>query len=264
MASSTSSSCGGHRSRFSLARQWYGHFAGFSFQWTRLGAPWAVLAAFLGGVPLVAALAVAPVGAALYALSYVLLRLWVRVPLSRLKLVDTALLVLVPLLAAALLGGPFMPALGLAGAAWYINWWHGGSRVVPGAGELPEPPTFTVQPVRGRITAGYREYDLTHNGVDIGAPVGTPVVAPAAGFVLHAGPLEHWGYAVYLDHGGGWSTLFAHLERPAVRRGASVRVGEAVGWSGTSGISTGPHVHVELRYRGMAVDPAACWGFQIR
>jgi murein DD-endopeptidase MepM/ murein hydrolase activator NlpD len=74
--------------------------------------------------------------------------------------------------------------------------------------------------------------------------------------VLHAGPLEQWGYAVVIDLGDGWSCLTAHLEGVAVRKGTTLQGGDLLGWSGTSGISTGPHVHLELRYAGEPVDPS--------
>ncbi|HWI63602.1 MAG TPA: M23 family metallopeptidase [Symbiobacteriaceae bacterium] len=267
MASSTSWFCGASKGACALARQWYGHFAGLSFFWTRLAAPWALLAAWLGGEALlpsvVLALALGPFATALYALSYVVARRVARISLVRLKMVDSAFLALAVgaawvLLAAAAPAGfrvwLVLPALGLLGPAWYANWRHQASAAAPGSGALPTPPPF-VPPVRGTITAGYRSYDDSHTGVDFGVPVGTPVVAPAGGVVLHAGPLEQWGYTVQLDHGDGWSTLYAHLEAPAVRRGARVGTGDLIAWSGTSGISTGPHVHVELRYQGGAVDP---------
>jgi murein DD-endopeptidase MepM/ murein hydrolase activator NlpD len=147
-----------------------------------------------------------------------------------------------------------VPTAGLAITAGALNWCHAGAGAAPEAGDTPAPPTFVV-PVAGPVTAGYQSYDRSHSGVDIGVPEGTPVLAPASGEVLHAGPLEQWGYAVWIKHSDGWSSFFAHLERPAVRRGALVKAGVLIGWSGTSGISTGPHVHVELRYRGRPVDP---------
>ncbi|HYG60008.1 MAG TPA: M23 family metallopeptidase [Symbiobacteriaceae bacterium] len=267
MASSTSWFCGAGRIAHKLARQWYGHFAGLTLLWTRLAAPWAILAAWLGGegrLPSAGlSLAVAPLCAALYSLAYVVVRCWVRIPLTRLKAFDIALLVLAPGAACLVLSAPapaelrlwlWLPALGLAGPAWYLNWCHQGSTASPGPGAVPVPPPFVI-PVRGPITAGYRSYDVSHTGIDVGVPEGTPVVAPAPGVVLHAGPLEQWGYAVHLDHGEGWSTFLAHLERPAVRRGARVGAGDVVGWSGTSGISTGPHVHVELRFYGEVMNP---------
>jgi|GEM_PF-4331572 len=255
MASLMSSSCGGSRSRWRYARQWYGHAAGIFLFWTRLAAPWAAAAVWFSGSLL--PLLVAPATACIYAGGYVAVRPCWRVPLNRLKAVDTALLAGAAAGGALLAGGggwAWLPAVGLFGSAWFVNWWHRASAGAPGEGNLPVPPAFRA-PVTGPVTAGYRSYDQSHTGVDFGVAEGTPILAPAPGRVTHAGPLEQWGYAVCLDHGDGWTTLFAHLEAPAVPRGGLVAAGDLVGWSGTSGISTGPHVHVELRYQGVPVDP---------
>lgn len=254
MASSMSSCCGGHRTLWRLARQWYAHTAGILLMWTRISLPLALAAAWFGGSAL--PVLVAPMASALYAAGWVCLRQMVRLPLRLLKLADSALLAASALGAAAMLGRT--PALvtgaGLFAVAWVLNWRHTAAPDRPGSGEIPLPPRL-VPPVTGPVTAGYRSYDLSHTGIDVGVPEGTPVVAPAAGTVLHAGPLEQWGHAVWIDHGGGWSTFVAHLDRLGARRSTQVQTGQVVGWSGTSGISTGPHVHVELRYNGAPVDP---------
>jgi murein DD-endopeptidase MepM/ murein hydrolase activator NlpD len=250
----------------SLIRNWYGHLAGILTDWVRLAAPGALLAAYLGGKQpldwLWAAL-MAPLAAALYAALYLLLRA-IPVPLRRLKLVDTLLLAIAIGAAAGAVSGPSsrslhvwlaVPGLLLFGAVWYINWWHEGLDARPGDGTIPPAPPFTP-PAVGPVSAGYRSYDRSHTGVDLALPVGTPVRSPYDGRVDHAGPLGQWGYAVLLDHGSGWSTLYAHLDRVAVRKGQRVAQGEILGWSGTSGISTGPHLHLELRWGGRPVDPA--------
>jgi len=252
----TSSSCGGNNRSWHLARQWYSHTAGIFLMWNRLAAPWALLAAWLSTDlrPLV----VAPLATLVYPAAYMVLRQLWRVPLRHLKAADTTLLVLSTFGPARALGTGnwlWLPAAGLFLSAWYINWWHKGSDAPPGQGSLPAAPPF-LPPVSGPVTAGYRSYDQTHTGIDFGVPPGTAIVAPAEAVVLHAGPLEQWGYAVLLDHGGGWTTLYAHLEGCATRRGAKVMRSDIIGWSGTTGISTGPHVHVELRYRDAPVDPA--------
>lgn len=266
MASSTSSCCGGN-SRWSLARQWWAHTAGILLFWTRLGLPLALGAVWLSGLewtPLNGLpFLVGPLAACLYAALWIALRGTVRIKLVWLKAADTALLALAPALAAALLGllwhrslhlWLWVPAAGLFPVTWWINWMHSAPPTAPGKRQLPPAPSF-LPPVQGPVTAGYRSYDRSHTGVDIGVPIGTPVVAPAGGRVLHAGPLEHWGHVLWIDHGGGWSTFLAHLDSVCVSKGTPVEAGQIAGCSGTTGISTGPHVHVELRYHGAPVDP---------
>lgn len=270
MASSTWWFCGAIRPLHTLARQWYGHTAGIFLLWTRLATPFALAGALWnsGVDPYVArawpGLLVGPGTAGVYALLYVLVPRIVRVPLARLKLVDTLLLAGASFATAALLElatprsttpACWLAAMGLTACAWYLNWCHGGSAEQPGTGSLPVAPSFTP-PACGPVTAGYRGYDRSHTGVDLGIPTGTPVLAPADGRVTWAGPQGQWGYTVCLDHGDGWSTLFAHLDRVLVQWGQTAAAGARIALSGTSGISTGPHLHMELRYRNVPVDPA--------
>lgn len=117
-------------------------------------------------------------------------------------------------------------------------------------------------PVDGRITGGYGtrvdpfsgegEY---HTGMDMGAPVGTPVSAAADGTVTHAGWFNGYGRLVIVDHGNGYQTYYGHLSRVDVLEGQSLRQGEQVGAVGSSGHSTGPHLHYEVRIAGVPVNP---------
>jgi murein DD-endopeptidase MepM/ murein hydrolase activator NlpD len=94
-----------------------------------------------------------------------------------------------------------------------------------------------------------------HSGVDLAAARGTPVVAALAGVaqvILSAGG---YGLHVIIDHGGGLSTLYAHLATVAVRSGGYVAAGEQIGTVGSTGNSTGPHLHFEVRRDGIAEDP---------
>lgn len=117
-------------------------------------------------------------------------------------------------------------------------------------------------PVTGRITSGFgprfhpilRRYKL-HTGVDIAAPIGTPVYAAAEGVVVHAGWLGAYGNAVIIDHGGGVSTLYGHLSSISVSPGQTVSQGELIGGVGSTGLSTGPHLHFEKRLQGTPVNP---------
>jgi murein DD-endopeptidase MepM/ murein hydrolase activator NlpD len=98
--------------------------------------------------------------------------------------------------------------------------------------------------------------DRFHTGIDYPVPAGTPVGAARSGHVAYAGwHPGGWGYLVTVAHGSGVRTMYAHLSRVDVRVGMPVEVGTRVGLVGSSGISTGPHLHFEVRLRGAAVDP---------
>ncbi len=99
--------------------------------------------------------------------------------------------------------------------------------------------------------------DTLHAGVDWSGPIGTGVSAAAHGRVSMAGREGEYGLSVRLDHGGGWSTLYAHLSRiaPEIVPGACVRAGAIVGAIGSTGLTAGPHLHFEVQREGVAVDP---------
>lgn len=94
-----------------------------------------------------------------------------------------------------------------------------------------------------------------HDGVDFGAPEGAPVRAAAAGTVVFAGPRGGYGTTVLVDHGGSLATLYAHLSAVSVAPGAVVAAGQVIGAVGSTGFSTGPHLHFEVRVGGVPVDP---------
>ncbi len=95
-----------------------------------------------------------------------------------------------------------------------------------------------------------------HEGVDIANETGTPVYATGAGVVEFAGNTGgNYGVALEINHGYGYKTWYAHLLRPAVRPGEKVRRGELIAYSGNSGLSTGPHLHYEVRVNGRQVNP---------
>lgn len=94
-----------------------------------------------------------------------------------------------------------------------------------------------------------------HAGVDLPAPAGSPARATRAGTVVFAGWAGGYGNMVAIDHGGGWRTRYAHLARLLVYAGEFVAAGAVVGTIGSTGRSTGPHLHYELRLHGAALDP---------
>ncbi|GIW33328.1 M23 family metallopeptidase [Meiothermus sp.] len=95
-----------------------------------------------------------------------------------------------------------------------------------------------------------------HEGLDYGVPEGTPVYAPAPGVVGLAEKLFVRGGAVTLDHGLGVCSGFWHLSRIAVRPGQTIKAGDLIGYSGNTGLSNGPHLHFEIRVRGIPTNPA--------
>ena len=119
-----------------------------------------------------------------------------------------------------------------------------------------------IRPVNGRISSpfGYRVHPIfkvskLHTGLDMAAGAGTPIAASAGGRVVFAGWRGGYGRAVIIDHGGGITTLYAHQSSLAVSQGQSVRQGQVVGRVGSTGYSTGPHLHFEVRLNGSPVDP---------
>lgn len=95
-----------------------------------------------------------------------------------------------------------------------------------------------------------------HTGIDYGLPLNTPVLAAADGVVHHVGFAENgYGYYIVLNHEDGRKTLYAHLEHTMVVKTMYVRQGKQIGTSGSTGNSTGPHLHFEIQQNGKAVDP---------
>jgi murein DD-endopeptidase MepM/ murein hydrolase activator NlpD len=118
-----------------------------------------------------------------------------------------------------------------------------------------------VRPIAGPVSSPFGWRDLSvagnrfHGGIDLVARTGTPVAAARGGVVAYVGWAGAYGYAVYLDHEAGWQTRYAHLSRIDVRVGDRVRQGAPIGAVGSTGASTGPHLHFEVRFEGRALDP---------
>lgn len=96
-----------------------------------------------------------------------------------------------------------------------------------------------------------------HRGIDFAGKIGTELMAVAPGRVISAGERVGYGLTVEIDHGLGFTTLYAHLSRATVARGDWVRPGTVVGLGGSSGRSTGPHLHYEIRYKGEPFNPSS-------
>jgi murein DD-endopeptidase MepM/ murein hydrolase activator NlpD len=119
----------------------------------------------------------------------------------------------------------------------------------------PSAAGFTW-PTSGQITSGFGpRWGRMHQGIDIGAPTGRPITAAKSGMVILAGASGGYGNLVVVDHGGGLSTAYAHQSRIAVRVGESVTQGGLLGYVGSTGNSTGPHLHFEVRVNGAARNP---------
>lgn len=133
---------------------------------------------------------------------------------------------------------------------------------------LPRPiPAWTgpfIRPVSGPVVSGfgYRVHPILrrvkfHYGVDISAPSGTPIRAAADGVVVFAGWRRAYGNTVIVDHGNGLATLYAHCSRILVSEGEVVKQGQVIALVGSTGLSTGPHLHFEVRRDGEPINPLA-------
>lgn len=125
------------------------------------------------------------------------------------------------------------------------------------------PPRNMVMPVSGRISSRFATSRMhpildifrAHRGVDLAAPHGTRIVAPAAGRVRYVGWRVGYGLTIELEHSGGVVTRLAHCARALVKAGERVEMGTPVATVGATGVATGPHVHFEVLTRGRSVDP---------
>ena len=119
-----------------------------------------------------------------------------------------------------------------------------------------------IKPAQGPYTSGFgmRFHPILrkkrpHNGLDIGAPNGSPISAAASGVVITAGWINGFGNTVVIDHGDGVSTLYGHCSVLYVKEGQRVMMGDRIAAVGSTGLATGPHLHFEVRIKGSPVNP---------
>ncbi len=122
-----------------------------------------------------------------------------------------------------------------------------GGMIWPVSGEITSPFGWRTHPIFGS--------QIFHSGLDIGADYGVPIVAAQSGVVIEAGWIGGYGNTVMIDHGGGVVTLYGHNQSLAVDVGQSVSQGQVISYCGSTGNSTGPHCHFEVRLNGEPVSP---------
>lgn len=126
-----------------------------------------------------------------------------------------------------------------------------GTKEIPGVGT----GSF-ITPAKGKLTSGFGgRWGRMHNGIDIGASVGTPIVASDTGIVIFAGYKGSYGNLIKIDHQNGYVTYYAHCSSIAVSEGEIVTQGQTIGGVGNTGNSTGPHCHFEIQQNGTSLNP---------
>ena len=123
--------------------------------------------------------------------------------------------------------------------------------------KIPVNATRVSSPYGTRYHPILKTYRM-HSGIDYAAPTGTPIMAPADGVVSFAGVKGGYGNAIMLNHRKGMETLYGHMSAfvSGVSAGKSVKAGDVIGFVGSTGRSTGPHLHYEVRINGQIVDPS--------
>jgi murein DD-endopeptidase MepM/ murein hydrolase activator NlpD len=136
------------------------------------------------------------------------------------------------------------------------------TRVLADSAQVDSAPDM-IMPVSGRVTSGFSRSRLhpllqifrPHEGIDLSAPAGTRIVAPAPATVTFVGWRMGDGLTIELAHNGGVTTLYGHCHTTLVHVGEHVRAGDPIGTVGSSGLSTGPHLHFEVQVHGTPIDP---------
>ena len=134
-------------------------------------------------------------------------------------------------------------------------------------GEQKQSAQQWSMPINGRVSSEYgmrrlhdEKHARLHGGIDFAAPTGTPIRAARDGEVLFAGTRGGYGNTVVLDHGGKTETLYAHASELLVKPGDKVRAGDEIAKVGSTGKSTGPHLHFEIRHNGRPINPLRLLG----
>ena len=146
-----------------------------------------------------------------------------------------------------------------------LKWTDGREMIwVNGDGVGGESSQAMRMPVNGRVSSGFGRrfhpilgYARMHSGLDLAAAYGSPIVAAADGRVVSAGWHGGYGQLVKIAHSGGLATMYGHMSRIVARAGETVRQGQVIGYVGSTGLSTGPHLHYEVLKDGRAVNPAS-------
>ena len=121
---------------------------------------------------------------------------------------------------------------------------------------------FSVRPIEGRITSRYGVVessirDHAHGGMDIAAPKGTDIKAAADGTISYSGWMSGYGYLIIIDHGNGVQSYYGHCSKLYGQKGEEVKAGDVIAAVGSTGNSTGNHLHFEIRLNGSSVNPEA-------
>jgi murein DD-endopeptidase MepM/ murein hydrolase activator NlpD len=137
-----------------------------------------------------------------------------------------------------------------AAAADRVDVSPGEEATTPQAGTKPDTSSLSdsaIQMVTGRVTSGFGgRWGTRHEGLDIAAPIGTPIRVPFAGTVVDSGPASGFGLWVRVRHGDGTVTTYGHVNRSFVAKGQQVKAGQKIAEVGNRGHSTGPHLHIEV------------------
>ncbi|WP_139314600.1 M23 family metallopeptidase, partial [Desulfosporosinus metallidurans] len=129
--------------------------------------------------------------------------------------------------------------------------------VIGSMSNWPLPDYHTISSPYGWRTHPITKAKSLHTGADIPAPSGTPISAAGAGTVIYSGWYGAYGNTVIVDHGKGLSSMYPHQSKIAVSNGQNLNAGDLVGYVGSTGWSTGPHLHLEVRINGNPTDPLA-------
>ena len=137
--------------------------------------------------------------------------------------------------------------------------WDELDRTTPAAARVSVPSRMPLDDTRLTSDYGMRTHPVlggrrSHKGVDLSAPTGTPIYATADGYISKAEWFSSYGKYVSIEHGANLQTRFAHMSDIAVTAGSRVKKGDIIGYVGSTGRSTGPHLHYEVRIDGKAVN----------